>query len=159
VPIVGVLLIAAVLVLSSGLVGTLWRSANSPTAEDSAPVPATTSGIRRPGPARRAAHPAPIEQSARLPEGSAFAIQVASFRTERKARAALAELQGTSGLTGVVVTAASPQGNWYRVLLGGFATQEEAAAKSQELLSRRVVPADRIVVRGGAAPAPAAAQP
>jgi cell division septation protein DedD len=159
VPVTGALLVLAVLLVSSGVVGRLWRSASSSGEEESATVPAEVRPVRRMAPVRRAAPPVPATVATPAPAGSAFAIQAASFRTERKARAALAELQRATGLAGTVVTAASAQGNWYRVVMGGFATQEEATAKSADLLARHVVPSDRIVVRAGAAAAAGAPAP
>jgi cell division protein FtsN len=81
---------------------------------------------------------------------------VASFRTERKARAALAEMDAATGLGGRVVNSPGGADPWFRVVIGSFATREDARARSAELMGRGIVPEDCMVV---AAPRRAGVEP
>ncbi len=153
VPIAGVLIVTAVAFLASGMGSQLWRSLSAPPVEEQTPA----TSAEEPAPAARPAASA-ASASIATPSlaGGAYALQVASFRTERKARAALAEMDAATGLGGRVVNSPGGADPWFRVVIGSFATREDARARSAELMGRGIVPEDCMVV---AAPRRAGVEP
>ena len=61
-------------------------------------------------------------------------IQVASFRTTRRAQAVLAEVSLRTGLAGVVLPTTVNGVGWQRILLGAFASEAEARTAARALL-------------------------
>jgi general secretion pathway protein A len=144
--------IAAGSFLASGLGAALWRTVSTGTFEelvaDQDGAGSDTVHQEPPAPARPSAprtrtNPPPV--TAASPATGGYAIQVASYRSERVARSALESLQRSTGLQGRVDT--SPDGEWTRVILGRYDTAAEAAQAGDELAGRGAVPTDRIVVR------------
>lgn len=148
VAVLALLVVLGAVFFASGLAGNLWRAvstaASSPDGSSSVASPEETGEPTGSVPSTR---PAPSASSA----GSRYGLQVASYRTERRARAVLARLEGETGLKGIVDPYTTAQGEWYRVVLGGFSTPAEANSKGIELSANGAIPADRIVVRLGAA--------
>ena len=69
-----------------------------------------------------------------------YTVQVSSFQTEREANAAAASLR-RKGFTPFVVNAdVSKRGTWYRVRLGRF-TKQADAAKAKDILASADIPA------------------
>jgi len=72
-------------------------------------------------------------------------VQVASFRTRHRAEATLARASESTGLAGMVVPSPVDGIVWQRILLGAFATEEEAETALAPLLREGFV--TEIVVR------------
>jgi len=143
-----VLLVAVAVLLASGLPSSLWRAFSTgamkvedPAADETKPTPAPITNATRP----THTTPAPTPTHA---SGSAmhFGIQVASFHTQERAQAALADLEKSSGLKGHVDEVPHDQGPWYRVVLGDFENPEDARTQAERLEQGGVVPSDRMVV-------------
>ena len=103
------------------------------------PVPESRGG---PEPPSEGGEPAAVPGTGQTP---LLAVQVASFRTERKAREVLADVTRRTGLPGAVLPAQVRGELWYRILLGAFTTQREAEEAAVPLVRRRIM--DEIVVR------------
>ena len=141
------LVVGVVAVFATGLPGSMWRAFSTgsvkiedPQAQErtaTSPPPAKSAGPRT-----AAASPSRPRAGGRIH----FAIQVASFRTEARARQALGELQKSTGLTGRVDEVAHESGSWYRVVLGDFTDAEEAQAEAVRLQGNGSVASDRMVV-------------
>ena len=63
-----------------------------------------------------------------------MAIQIASFRTRRRAESVLAEAEARTGLKGALIPAQVDGVRWYRILLGTFASAEAAIGAAGPLL-------------------------
>jgi cell division protein FtsN len=72
-------------------------------------------------------------------------VQVASFRTRRRAERVLAQAQAVTGLSGIVVPARVGEERWHRILLGSFSSEEAAARGVEPLLRQRLI--SEIVLR------------
>jgi cell division protein FtsN len=114
-------------------------------------VPAMTS--RREGalPAPVSPSPAPSEPAGEpvaargpAPEGGPFTLQVGSYRTRSKAASVLRDAEAGSGLRGEIVPAGPDDDRWYRILLGSFASAEEARAQGETLVRGRVLDEARV---------------
>jgi hypothetical protein len=90
-----------------------------------------------------------------------LSIQVASFRTTRRAEAVLAEVSRRTGIPGIVLPTEVDGVRWQRILLGSFASEAEAREAARPLLQDgtireiliRPVPERWIpVLTGGASP-------
>jgi cell division protein FtsN len=66
-------------------------------------------------------------------------VQVASFRTRSRAEEVLAQVQGRTGLPGLVVSPPAEEGGWYGLFLGAFSSAEEAREAVNPLLRERVM--------------------
>jgi cell division protein FtsN len=78
-------------------------------------------------------------EQAPAPPGSAsspgrISIQVASFRTQRRAEQVLAQVSERTGLPGVVLPAQVDGRRWQRILLGAFSSVSEARKAAEPLL-------------------------
>jgi len=78
---------------------------------------------------------------ARITKGSdgSFSVHAATFMTQREARDFVGKIGSDLGRVDIVKRRVAPQRDWYRVMVGPFASREEAA-KALEALGRRVLP-------------------
>ncbi len=139
------------------LMGAWWWSQRGPAAAsaEAAPIASPTSVVP-PTPTPSAADaplaltPPPIapamtppDPSATTPPGARYEVTAASFKTEGRAVSAAASLAGT-GLP--VASRIDSTGEWYRVVVGPFATQDQARG-AQETLEQQGFPGSRISLR------------
>lgn len=90
-------------------------------------------------PARRAstAVSTPAEPRPASSRGAVHAVHVASFRDEAKAKAVADDLRANLASPIRISPTQLESGTWYRVLVGEFATRDEARAAMEELRTRR----------------------
>jgi len=137
--------IGAVVVYSTGLGDLIARRGKPATTSPAA----TTDGAATSGAPAVAAPPAASSTPAEAPAaatGPAFGIQVASFRTAGRAARVLHDYEETTGLPGEVLTSGEESDEpWYRIVLGRFASEEEARAQGETLLAKSII-AEAIVI-------------
>ncbi len=78
--------------------------------------------------------PAIVTDSSAGPgQSEGFAIQVYSFQDQKRAHAALANLQSSGYVAYIVISDLGEKGTWYRVRVGGIADEAQAQVKLEEL--------------------------
>jgi cell division protein FtsN len=104
---------------------------SSPPVSEAAPAAGTEERTGIPP-----AAPEPEPETELAPAPPRFTVQVASFRTRRRAQSTLALASGSTGLPGTVVATEVGGVTWQRILLGAFATEAEARAAMEPLLEQ-----------------------
>jgi septal ring-binding cell division protein DamX len=148
--VVAAVAIGAVVIYSTGLGDLIARRGKPATTSPATTSPATTTdGAASTGAPAVAQPPAASSTPVAAPaaaSGPAFGIQVASFRTAGRAARVLNDYVETTGLPGEVLTSAGDADEpWYRIVLGRFATEEEARTQGETLLAKGVI-AEAIVI-------------
>jgi septal ring-binding cell division protein DamX len=69
-----------------------------------------------------------------------FGFQVASFRTAGTATRVLKEMTDATHLNGEILANEDEGATWYRIVLGRYATEDEAKRVSQDLIARSLIP-------------------
>lgn len=153
VPLLGFLIVGA-LVLRGGLRGTVPDSGPDVLVRarvDQGPAGPGTSPAAQPEPVSAGTTSPPAQMEAAptdaptgagtqaVPETPAggeglVSIQVASFRTTRRARAVLDAVSRRTGLPGVILPTTVDGVRWQRILLGAFASEAEARTAARPLL-------------------------
>jgi len=89
-----------------------------------------------------------------------FSIHLSSFKLEAEARAEVEQLRSQRRLAARALLVTVPgRGSWYRILLGDFATFDEAEKEALALQERGVVPYAHVAGEGGrGTPVPVGAQ-
>jgi cell division septation protein DedD len=96
-------------------------------------APAAT-GTQNPSPPQGAAAPQAKPAS---PGGSGrFEIQVAAYRDERQAQRMVKRFEALGYTPHVVLKDLSEKGIWFRVILGGFESREEAQEASERIVAK-----------------------
>jgi septal ring-binding cell division protein DamX len=138
--VVAAVAIGAVVIYSTGLGDLIARRGKPATTPDGAASTGAPAEAPPPAPSS-----SPVDAPA-APSGPAFGIQVASFRTAGRAARVLHDYEETTGLPGEVLTSPGEVDEpWYRIVLGRFATEEEARAHGETLLAKSVI-AEAIVI-------------